>query len=26
MDCRRLTEAARPLWRGYSDSTMARMR
>ena len=26
MDGRRLTGAARPLWRGYSDSTMARMR
>jgi hypothetical protein len=26
MDRRRLAEAANPLWRGYSDSTMARMR
>ena len=26
MDGRRLTEAAGPLWRGHSDSTMARMR
>ena len=26
MDSRRLTEAAKPLRRGYSDSTMARMR